>query len=145
MTNFGDMEKNSPVPKASQENQFAWLRTRLSIENTLLAWIRSATGLISFGFAIFEIPNRLLNAPGVAPPVAPQMPRNIAILLIAAGVGGLVVACWQYRWLVNRLWGPEFRPMVGVHEHRMQAPALMIAILVILIGILAIVAVVTRI
>ena len=35
-------------------SHFSWLRTRLSIERTLMSWVRTSTALIGFGFTIFQ-------------------------------------------------------------------------------------------
>lgn len=34
-------------------SHFSWLRTRLSVERTLMSWVRTAIALIGFGFTIF--------------------------------------------------------------------------------------------
>ena len=36
------------------ESHFAWLRTRLAVERTMMAYLRTAVSLIGFGFAIFQ-------------------------------------------------------------------------------------------
>ena len=41
--------------KADVPTHFAWLRTRMSIERTLMSWLRTATALIGFGFTIFPV------------------------------------------------------------------------------------------
>ena len=37
-----------------RRSHFAWLRTRASVERTLMSWIRTAVSLIGFGFAIVQ-------------------------------------------------------------------------------------------
>jgi len=59
--------------RATADSNFAWLRTRLALERTLMAWVRTAIALIGFGFSIVEIFNRLGNMPGLAPPLRPGM------------------------------------------------------------------------
>ena len=46
---------------------FAWLRTRMSIERTLMSWLRTATALIGFGFTIFQFLQRFNQTPGIKP------------------------------------------------------------------------------
>jgi Predicted membrane protein len=46
---------------------FAWLRTRMSMERTLMSWVRTATALIGFGFTIFQFLQRFNQTPGIAP------------------------------------------------------------------------------
>ena len=40
--------------RATADTHFGWIRTRLSIERTMMSWIRTATALIGFGFAIVQ-------------------------------------------------------------------------------------------
>jgi putative membrane protein len=35
--------------KATAESHFSWLRTRLSVERTLMSWVRTSVALIGFG------------------------------------------------------------------------------------------------
>ena len=37
--------------RASASDHFAWIRTRLALERTIMAWLRTAVALIGFGFA----------------------------------------------------------------------------------------------
>jgi Domain of unknown function (DUF202) len=41
--------------KATASDHFSWLRTRLSVERTMMSWIRTATALIGFGFTIVPV------------------------------------------------------------------------------------------
>jgi len=132
------------VVRATSENNFAWLRTRLALERTLLAWVRTAIALIGFGFSIVEIFNRLAAMPGVAPAVRPEMPRYIGLALIAAGVLALLISSVQYVWVSNYLWGPQFRPIAGLREGGGRTPSLAIAIALTLVGLLAFFAVLLR-
>ena len=54
---------------ATASDHFSWLRTRLSVERTMMSWVRTATGLIGFGFAIVQFFDRMEQMPGVAPRV----------------------------------------------------------------------------
>lgn len=123
--------------RASADSHFGWLRTRRALENTLMAWVRTSISLVSFGFAIVEIFNKLAAMPSVAPPLAPQMPRYIGLMLIAAGVLGLVISVAQYLWISKYLWSPEFRAIAGLRERSMQTPGLVIAVLIALLGVMA--------
>jgi Domain of unknown function (DUF202) len=37
--------------RATADSHFGWLRTRLSLERTMMSWLRTAVSLIGFGFA----------------------------------------------------------------------------------------------
>jgi len=53
--------------KADVSSHFSWLRTRMSIERTLMSWVRTATALIGFGFTIFQFLHRFNQTPGIKP------------------------------------------------------------------------------
>lgn len=55
---MGDTERHLTV-KADAGTHFAWLRTRMALERTLLAAIRTGTALIGFGFTIVQFFQRL--------------------------------------------------------------------------------------
>ncbi len=132
------------VVRATAESNFAWLRTRLSVERTFMSWVRTATALIGFGFAIVQFFDRLADMQGVAAARRPQLSRDLGLALIGAGVAALLVSCWQYLWVLKYMWSPSFRPIAGVREGGMLTPALAIGIVLILIGIVAFVAVLLR-
>jgi putative membrane protein len=125
------------VLRATAEAHFAWLRTRLALENTLMAWVRTGVSLIGFGFSIVEIFNRLAVNKNVAPALLPEMPRYVGLVLIGAGVVAMLISCFQYVWVSNYLWAPQFRPIAGLREHAGRTPSLTLAIALTLIGFLA--------
>jgi putative membrane protein len=45
----------SPTPNVSESTLLAVDRTRLAHERTLMAWVRTATSMISFGFTIAKL------------------------------------------------------------------------------------------
>lgn len=130
--------------RGTAESNFAWLRTRLALERTLMAWVRTGIALIGFGFSIVEIFNRLGAMSGIKPALRPELPRIIGLALIGAGVISLVASCVQYVWVSNYLWSQQFRPIAGLREGYGRTPALMIAIMLTAIGILAFVALFLR-
>jgi putative membrane protein len=123
--------------RVTSDSHFSWLRTRLAIERTLMAWVRTATALIGFGFTIVQFFERFADMEGVSAATRPLAPRYLGLALIAAGVLGLALALWQYCWVVNYLWSPTFTPVAGLKEKRMALPAFAAAIVVLLIGLFA--------
>jgi putative membrane protein len=51
--------------RATADSHFGWIRTRLSVERTMMSWQRTAVALIGFGFAIVQYFNRLQEIPGI--------------------------------------------------------------------------------
>ena len=84
--------------RATASDHFSWLRTRLSVERTMMSWVRTATGLIGFGFAIVQFFDRMEQMPGVAPAHFPEAPRYLGLSLIFCGVAALVISIWEYHW-----------------------------------------------
>ena len=126
--------KVKPGVLQHKETHFSWLRTRLSVERTLMSWVRTATALIGFGFTIFQFFERFNNMPGVAAPRSPGTIRLIAIGLIGCGVGALIVAIIEYRQMLRYLWSPEFAEIAGVGETQRTTPAIVVAVVLALVG-----------
>lgn len=123
-------------PTAS--SHFAWLRTRLALERTLMAWARTSVSLIGFGFTIVQFFERVQSTASPSVPVLlPEAPRNFGLALIGSGVLGLVVSLWQYYRGLHYLWSDQFLPVAGVEEHRMMTPIMWVAIILILVGVFA--------
>jgi len=129
--------------RTSAESHFSWIRTRLSVERTLMSWVRTATALIGFGFTIVQFFERMQSMASVAPALRPQMPRYLGLALIGAGIAGLIVSLWQYRSLLRYL-HDDFEPIAGVGRAGHQTPLMAVTIALLLIGIFAFVAVLIR-
>ncbi len=132
--------------RTTSDSHFGWLRTRLALERTLMAWLRTGVALIGFGFTIVQFFQRLRDAQGVAPPARPEAPRYLGLALIAAGVLSLVISTWQYRRIVHYLWSSQFKPIAGLEATGMhpviaQSPLMAVVIAVMLIGVFAFVSV----
>jgi putative membrane protein len=123
--------------KSTSSDHFAWIRTRLAIERTLMAWIRTATSLIGFGFTIVQFFQRFNEMQGVSAAAHPDAPRYMGLALIGAGVLGAITAIVQYLYIVGYLWEEHFRPIAGLKPKRMNMPALVAAFVVLAIGIFA--------
>jgi putative membrane protein len=130
--------------RASASDHFAWLRTRLALERTMMAWLRTATALIGFGFAIVEFFAHLQLMSGARPAYLPRAPHYLGLALVSCGILALVVSIWQYRRSVRYLWGATFAPIAGMTEEGMTTPVLAIGVLLIGIGFFAFFAVLAR-
>jgi putative membrane protein len=134
--------------RATADSHFGWIRTRLSVERTMMSWQRTAVALIGFGFAIVRYFNHLQEIPGARPAYLPTAPEYLGLALISCGILALVISLWQYRWTVRYLWGGSFAPIAGMRagatQAGMQLPVIAVAILLIFIGLFAFFAVLFR-
>lgn len=83
-----------------------------------MAWVRTATALIGFGFTIVQFYVRLSSTPGVAPARAPNVPTALGVLLVGTGVISLTLAFVQYlrsRHFLDALPDAEVLPGSSVH------------------------------
>ena len=130
--------------RATAGDHFAWLRTRLALERTIMSWLRTAVALIGFGFAIVQYLNHLQQIPGARSAYLPEAPRYLGLALISCGILALLVSLWQYWWGIRYLWGDPFTPIAGVTKEGMQTPVIAVAIVLIFIGLFAFFAVLFR-
>lgn len=71
-------------------------RTFLAFDRTLLAWVRTSTSLLTFGFGIYKLLVQQAREPGSHPILEFVGPRFIGIAMIAAGFIGLMMAVVEY-------------------------------------------------
>lgn len=123
---------------ATASSHFAWIRTRLALERTLMAWARTSVSLIGFGFTIVQFFERVQTSTADrAPVLMPDAPRNFGLALIGAGILGLLVSLWQYHRGVHYLWSNEFRPVAGIETERVTTPIMWVSMLLVLVGLFA--------
>jgi hypothetical protein len=77
--------------RTTSDSHFSWLRTRLSVERTMMSWQRTAVALIGFGFAIVQYFNHLQQIPGARPAYLPTAPEYLGLALISCGILALVI------------------------------------------------------
>jgi putative membrane protein len=130
--------------RASAADHFAWIRTRLALERTIMSWLRTAVALIGFGFAIVQYLNHLQQAPRARAADFPTAPEYLGLALISCGVLALVISIWQYRWGLRYLWGDPFTPIAGVTKEGKQTPIIAVALILIGVGLFAFFAVLFR-
>jgi putative membrane protein len=130
--------------RATAADHFAWVRTRLALERTIMSWLRTAVALIGFGFAIVQYLSHLQQTPGARPADFPTAPEYLGLALISCGVMALVISIWQYRWGLRYLRGDPFTPIAGVTAEGLQTPVMAVAILLIGVGLFAFFAVLFR-
>jgi inner membrane protein YidH len=138
-----------PIPdrfevRATADTHFGWLRTRLSVERTLMSYLRTAVSLIGFGFTIVQFFNRLPNTPGIKPAYFPDAPYYLGLGLIFCGILALVVSIWQYHWTLRYLWSGSFAAVAGVTKEGKQTPLYAVSIALLLVGVFAFFSVLLR-
>lgn len=122
--------------RVTADTHFGWLRTRLSVERTMMSWIRTAVSLIGFGFAIVQFFERMDQMPGTQSSLFPKAPMYLGLALISCGVLALFVSIWQYQWTTRYLKSGSFAQVAGL-KPGMQSPVLAVAGLLTLIGLFA--------
>ncbi len=127
------------------DNHFAWLRTRLSIEQTFLSWIRTSVSLIGFGFTIVQFFQRLRDiTPMNGRQMRAETPRDLGLALIGTGIGVLLISGWQYWNELRYLWSEPFKEIAGFTEKPHRTPAMFAAAVLMVIGVAAFVSVFFR-
>jgi len=130
--------------RATAADHFAWVRTRLALERTIMSWLRTAVALIGFGFAIVQYLEHLEETPRARAAYLPHAPRYLGLALISCGILALFVSIWQYWWSIRYLWGEPYTLIAGVTKEVMQTPVIAVAIVLLLIGLFAFFAVLLR-
>jgi inner membrane protein YidH len=125
------------MSESTISTEYSWLRTRMSVERTLLSWNRTAVSLIGFGFTIYQFFLKFQQA--TAPEAArPQAPRNFGLALIGAGVVAMALALWQHRVLVKELESESFgavRPHLHLPVRGQQS--VFVTVILLIIGVAA--------
>jgi putative membrane protein len=132
------------VVRATAESHFSWLRTRLSIERTMMAYARTAVALIGFGFTIVQFFDRMNQMPGLNSARYPDAAWYLGLALIFSGVMALAVSVWIYFWTLRYLWSEEFAAIAGMTKEGTKSPIIATTFVLIFIGIFAFFAVLLR-
>jgi putative membrane protein len=103
--------------------------TRLAAERNLMAWVRTALSMITFGFTIYKV-LQAIQAQSTVPALQPYAPRNAGLTLIGIGTFALIAASIQHWKYVRKL--------STVQPHSPWDLALIIACLLALLGFLMI-------
>jgi putative membrane protein len=130
--------------RVTADTHFSMLRTRMSVERTLMSWMRTAVALIGFGFTIVQFFERFNSMDGVAAAMQPAASRYFGLALILAGIGALLISLWQYRTMLRYLKSGPFAPLTGVEGLNHSTPTVAAALVLAAIGAFAFVAVLTR-
>jgi putative membrane protein len=148
MTNKPDMDQITSgaesdrisVELSSRRTGMSFQRTRMSADRTLMSVIRTSLSLISFGFTISQVFERLRDAGTIAHAAAP---RNFGVVLVLLGIVMLVVGIiYQLRFMIGLRHEREAMRRAGLVHAESQFPpsmTLITAVLLLIIGLIAIV------
>jgi putative membrane protein len=117
-------------PPEGKPPDLGYERTRLAADRTLMAWIRTSVSMISFGFTIFKFFVYLRESNLLSSQLPLHGPRNLGLGLV--GLGTLLLGMAIVEYLLYQRWLSR--------EMKKKFPfstALLAAILISLIGILA--------
>jgi len=123
-----------PAPRLDRSTELAIARTRAAYERTIMAWIRTATSLITFGFSIYKFFQ--LETPRAEERKHLIGPRQFAIMLVSIGLISLVIATVENRQNLHTLGG-----MPGATRRSLSG---LVAALISILGIVALVLMVFR-
>lgn len=130
------MSEQTPhgTPVLDRSTELAFARTRAAYERTMMAWIRTATSLITFGFSIYK----LFQLEGLARPQEGRLigPREFALLLVSLGLISLLLATIEHHQNINAL-GAQY-------AGNQRSLAVLLAALMSILGIVALVAIILR-
>jgi putative membrane protein len=85
-------------------NQLAIERTWLAHERTLMAWVRTATSMISFGFTIYKF-FQFQADKGESTSHGLFSPRDFAMVMVSIGLVSLLTATISHRKDARRMSG----------------------------------------
>jgi putative membrane protein len=129
---------------ANASTHFAWLRTRLSAERTLMSYDRTAIALIGFGFTIYQFLAKLNVNKDVAPARHINAPQLFGLLLIGSGLAFLIIGLINYRSFIRYLHVPAFHDAEPTRRERWHSGTPLVSAFLILAGVFAFVAVLLR-
>ncbi len=127
--------------RVTSDSHFGWVRTRFALERTQMAWVRTGTSLIAFGFTIYQVLSRL---PEPDRAIHANAARDLGLILIATGIVAMFLAALDYRSAGNYLWSPEYRAIAGFTDKRGHSRVLLVTLIVLTAGIVAFVTVLLR-
>lgn len=130
--------------RVTADSHFAWLRTRLAVERTMMAYMRTAISLIGFGFGIFQFVYSLQNEPEFGSARFPNSAWYLGLSLIACGLLSAAFSLMEYRRLVRYLRSGGFAALAGPDKEQRHTPLLAVTGVLILVGLFAFFAVLAR-
>jgi putative membrane protein len=134
---------------AAQRTELAYQRNRFAADRTLMAIMRTSLSMIGFGFTIFSFFNSVTAREAIGHIVPGRAPGRFGLALVVLGVLQLVAGIAahmhsmgklrrQHHWLIDSEWGSSIDPID-------RSLIMVSAIALLLIGLVAIAAILVRI
>ena len=130
--------------RATATDHFAWLRTRLAVERTMMAYLRTSVSLIGFGFAIVQFLHNTQAIGGAGTPRFPEAPLYLGLALILCGIAIAIIALLEFRRTVSYLWSGGYAAIAGMTAEGHKTPLYAVGAILVLIGLFAFFAVLLR-
>jgi putative membrane protein len=128
---------------SARRTGMSFQRTRMAADRTLMAVIRTSLALIGFGFTIFQVFRKLVDA-GVLQRA--QAPRNFGMALLLLGITMLVLGIvYHGKFMIELRRERQQMRADGLIHGETRFPVsmtLIVAVLLLLVGLLAIVSMV---
>jgi len=132
------------VELSSRRTGMSFQRTRMSADRTLMSVIRTSLSLISFGFTIFQFFAKFAEAQGRHSVAS----RNFGVSLVLLGVVMLIVGIGYHlafmRGLRHERADLKAEKLIHAESHFPVSMTLIVALLLLLLGLMAIVSMVFR-
>jgi putative membrane protein len=123
---------------AEDRTDMAFQRTRLAADRTLMAWIRTSLSMISFGFTIFKFFQYLHESDTLELAARAHGARNLGLMMTVLGTVLLLMATAEYALFLRCI----CREM---HQKFPRSLALLAALLLSMVGLLALMDILFRI
>jgi putative membrane protein len=125
-----DVPAAEPVAKP---RDLGAVRTMMAADRTLMAWIRTALSMLSFGFTIYKVLQGFQES-GRA--ISENTPRNAGIFLVVAGTVAILMGTIEY--------GLTLQQLRMLEPFRLLRPTLIMAVLMCASGLFLCFGILTR-
>ncbi len=127
------IDRELPTLKPGLPGDLGAVRTILAADRTLMAWIRTALSMLSFGFTIYKLLRALADHGQIAQTDSPQ---HVGMFLAAAGTGAMLLGTASY-WIT-------LREIARTQPFRCLRSVLLLAAIMSLAGVVLFVAIAKR-
>ena len=113
-----DSDQEVPPPEREPYRQtivaeLAFVRTRVSFEQALMAWIRTCVSLYSFGFSMTKFFDYMEEKDGASE--ISQGPQRLGVALIVLGLVAILLAMVEHVYMLREL-KKEGMPIIRRHS-----------------------------